>query len=256
MSLGTATDRNDLDVLFADNTSGNISAADMRDFVASAFNLLDDTTLAELVTNYTIPQTAVGVSALILKAIASRTAQLLKFQTSAGGSLGNVSGGCFGDVYADVSTTGTAGSFETLRTDTFVANALIANGDKIWFDYTLKTVSHATAERRFKVAFGGITIFDSTALVFGANAGTVRITGYITRKSSTTCRASIKFSPSGSITIVAFASENYVSESTLTGMTLTGTNALVLSAAAGATGAASGDITLVHGNVGVTGFGS
>lgn len=201
-------------------------------------------------------QPTTGTIGVTVKAIASRTAQLMQFQTSAGGSLGSASGGCIGDVFADVSTTSVDGTFNTLRTDTTVANALIVNGDKILFDYTITTVSSATAARDIKLAFAGITIFDTTGLVFGANAGTVRVFGYITRATSTTARATIQFSPSGSATIVAFQSTNYVPEATLVGLTLTGTNALTLSAAASGTGAASGDIKLVQAQVSISGFGS
>lgn len=194
--------------------------------------------------------------AVVFQGAALRTQALTQFLTSAGGSLGNVSGGCIADVFADVSTTHTDGTFDTLKSVTLVANALIANGDKIFFDYTLKTVSNATAARDFKLTFAGITIYDSTGLVFGANAGTIRITGYIIRASATTCRATVRFEPSGSATIVAFQSTTYTPESTLTGLTLTGTNNLVLSGAASGTGAASSDITLVQGNVSIGGFGS
>ena len=54
---------------------------------------------------------------LVIRGSASRTAELMLYQTSAGGSLGNVSGGCIADVIADVSTTHTDGTFDTLATD-------------------------------------------------------------------------------------------------------------------------------------------
>ncbi len=196
------------------------------------------------------------LAANTVQGIASRAAALTHYQTSAAGSLGNVSGGCIGDVFADVSTTHTDGTFDTLRTDTTVANALIVNGDKIFFDYTLTVVSGSTPTREFKLAFAGITIFDSTAQTYFATTVVVRICGYIIRKSSTAARATIRFEPSGSATILGYTTTNYVSDATLTGLTLTGTNALVLSAAAAGTGAASGDITLVQATVSIGGFGS
>lgn len=192
---------------------------------------------------------------VVIFAVASRTAQLLQFQTSASGSLGNVSGGCIGDVYADVATTSTDGTFDTLRTDTTVANALIANGDKIVFDYTLTTVNHPMGTNAFKVVFAGITIFNSGALAFDA-AGTVRITGYITRKTETTARATISLAVAGSAANFAFSTTAYVSESTLTGLTLTGTNNLVLSASSAGADAASGDIKLTQAKIHIDGFGS
>lgn len=193
---------------------------------------------------------------LTLRGFTSRTSSLLQLQTVAGDSLGNVSGGFVADAFADVSTTHTDGTFDTLKTTTLVANALIVNGDKIFFDYALTTVSSATAARRFKLTFAGITLFDSTALTFGAGTGTVRIFGYIIRATSTTCRAIVTFDPTGSATILGFNSNTYVPEGTLTGLTLTGTNNLVLSAAASGTGAASADIVLVQGAVNLGGFGS
>lgn len=191
-----------------------------------------------------------------VQAAALRTVQLVQFVTSANASLGNVSGGCFADIFATTSTTSTDGTFNTLSTITFVANALIVNGDKVYFDYTLTTVSSATASRDFKLTFGGITIFDSTALVFGAGVGTVRIFGYLSRVSSSTCVATINYAPSGSATILGQAVTKFVPTATLTGLDLTATKALVLSAASNGTGAASGDIVLQHGTAGITGFGS
>lgn len=192
---------------------------------------------------------------LIFKGIASRTVSIAQFQTSAGGSLGNVSGGCIGDVIANVSTTSTDGTFNTLRTDTLVANALIANGDKVYFDYTCTIATHTTNTADFKLAFAGITVWDSGALTFAA-AGRVRIFGYITRVTSTTALATITFDAAGSTTIVGYSDVVTVPPATLTGLTLTGTNNLVLSAAAAGTGAASGDIALVHGTWHLDSFGS
>lgn len=192
----------------------------------------------------------------VVEGAASRTAALAHGQTTAAGSLGNFGMGCVADVVADVATTHTDGTFDSLSTYTTVANALLVNGDKICFDYTLTTISSATAARDFKLVWATVTIFDSTGLVFNVGAGTVRIFGYITRVTSTTAIATISFRPSGSATILGLASETFVPTSTLTGLTLTGTNALVLSAAASGTGAASGDITLRQGTVWYRSFGS
>lgn len=190
-----------------------------------------------------------GYLGLAIRGATSRSQPLLQLQTSASASLGNV-GGCVFDHIADASSTSTDGTFDTIYTDTTVANALAINGDKITFDYSLTVVSSATATRQFKLAFAGITIFDSGALTFAAT-GTVRIFGYIVRKTSTTCRAMISFRPAGSSTILGFAQEVYVADGTLTGLTLTGTNVLLLTAAAASTGAASGDIKGVTGTVSI-----
>lgn len=196
-----------------------------------------------------------GIAARVTGA-ASRTDALVHFETTANGTLGNVSGGCIADVIAAVSTTHTDGTFDTLWTVTTVANALIANGDKFPFDVTFTTVSSATASRDFKVAFAGITILDSTALVFGAGVGTVRIYGYVTRVTSTTALATVTYDPSGSATILGQKFNKLTLPAVLTGLTLTGTNSLVVSAAASGTGAASGDITVQHGVARIEGFGS
>lgn len=205
---------------------------------------------------FSVTTPAAGTIGQIIKAAASRTAELIKYQTSAGSSLGNGQVGCVADIIATTSTTHTDGTFDTLSTITFVANSLIVNGDKHYFDFTLTTVSSVTASRDFKLAFGGITIFDSTALVFGAGAGVVRIWGYISRVTSTTCEATITYDPSGSATILGQKQNKFTGPDILLGMTLTGTNNLVLSAAAAGTGAASGDISVVHGTARVEGFGS
>jgi hypothetical protein len=199
-----------------------------------------------------IPQSA-GTIGQIIKGAASRTAQLQQFQTSAADSLGNVSGGCFADIISTTSTTSVDGTFDTLSTITFVANSLIVNGDKHYFDYTLTIVQSqgGVATRNVKLTFAGITIFDSGAVVFFSNA-TMRIRGYISRVTSSTCIATVSVEGSQSISGSPF----FVSSSTLTGLTLTGTNNLVLSAAAAGVGAASADISLVQGTAGVTGYGS
>jgi hypothetical protein len=55
--------------------------------------------------------------------------------------------------------------------------------------------------------------------------------------------------PTGSAAILAYSTSTYTSDATLTGMTLSGTNALLVSAAAAGAGAASADIVGVLGTV-------
>ena len=208
--------------------------------------------------NFLIQTTSASAIGQIIQGAASRSAALLKLQTSAAGSLGNVSGGCFADIIATTSTTHTDGTFDTLSTITFVANSLIVNGDKHYFDYTLSVVGHALTTTDVKVAFGGITIFDSGALQLGTGTSTIRLKGYISRVTSTTCEASVEWNASGGGGIVLASADiqTFTGTGTLTGMTLSGTNALVLSAASASTNAASGDVSVVHGTAGILGFGS
>jgi hypothetical protein len=194
-----------------------------------------------------VDASASGAIGAIFKGAASRSVALLNLQSSAGGSLGNVGGVTF-DHFANVTSTSTNGTFDTIWSDTTVANALAVNGDKIVASYGLSAVAHATATRNFKVAFGGITIFDSTAQVYVAT-GTVNISVMIMRVTSTTCRAIVQFMPTGSAAILAYSTSTYTSDATLTGMTLSGTNALLVSAAAAGAGAASADIVGVLGTV-------
>ena len=191
---------------------------------------------------------------LVVQAAASQTAPLAQLQTSTGDSLGNV-GTCAFDDFASVATTHVDGTFDVLSTHTTVANSLQINGDKIEFDFTLTVVGHAVSTDQIQVAFGGITIFDSGANNY-ALAATIRIIGQIIRVSSTTCRAIVSFLPAGSATILGYELMTYTSDSTLTGMTLSGTNILKVQAAATGTNSAASDVTLTVGSIDIIPAGS
>ncbi len=238
---------------FTDNQSGAVER--MR---ISRFGYVGINKTSGFTSQFEVDSSGAAIVCQVNKAAASRSVPIINLQTSAAGSLGNVSGGCFADVIATTSTTSTDGTFDTLKTITFVANSLIANGDKHYFDFTLTVVGHAITTTDVKVAFGGITIFDSGALALGTGTSTIRLTGYITRVSSTTCISSVSWQASGgaSIALASADIQTFTGTGTLTGMTLTGTNNLVLSAASASTNAASGDISVVHGTAGVIGFGS
>lgn len=197
---------------------------------------------------------AVGSIPGIFKGFAARTQPLIQLRTSADASLGNA-GGCIFDDFADTATTHTDGTFDTISTHTIVANSLQINGDKIEADFTLTMVGHAVSTDQVKVTFAGITIFDSGANNF-ALAGTARLYVQIIRKTSTTCRAVVEFIPTGSATIFAFSSVQYTPDGTLTGLTLSGTNVLAVTAAATGTNSASGDVTCVMGSVDIIPAGS
>lgn len=191
---------------------------------------------------------------VVAKGGAARTVPILQLQTSAGASLGNV-GGCVFDDYADAATTHTDGTFDTLLTHLLPANALAVNGDKVEFDCTIKIVGHALSTDRIKVTVGGIAVFDSTAQNYAVGA-TIRVYGQVMRKSETTCRATVEFFAAGSATIFGYSTVQYTDEAVLTGMTLTGTNSLVVTAAATGTNSATGDVTLVMGTINIIPAGS
>lgn len=199
---------------------------------------------------------AAGTIGQIVKGAASRTAQLQQFQTSAGGSLGNVSGGCIFDHFADGASTHTDGTEDTLYTDTLVANAFIVAGDSLVVRYIVQFVGSATATRRVRIYFAGVAIFDSGTLTIGATGGTVVYDVLVTEKTSTTCRALVEQRAYGSAALLADQSATYTSEATLTGLTLTGTNIVKITGVAAGTGAASGDLAAVMGKGFIQGFGS
>jgi hypothetical protein len=189
---------------------------------------------------------ATGNKVLVLQGYASRTVSLLQLQTSAGASLGNV-GTCAFDDIASVATTHVDGTSDVLSTHTTVANSLQINGDKIGpFEWSANVVASATATRQFQVLFGGITIFDSGALVF-ASTGAVWISVLISRVTTTTCIARIVFLQTGCASPPPVVTN--VPTSTLTGLTLSGTNILKLQSAATGTGSAASDVTMTQGTI-------
>lgn len=196
----------------------------------------------------------VGTTSTVGDATGTVCAANFNRKTAAAASLGNI-GGCAFDHFANGSSTSTDGTLDTLYTDTTVANTLLTNGDKIQADYLISIVSSATATRRILISFAGITIFDSGALTYAAT-GTVRIYVTIIRVTSTTCRAVVDFEPAGSATVLGFRSVTYTSDATLTALTLSGTNVLVVKGAAAGTGAASADIVGRLGTIFLTPAGS
>lgn len=145
--------------------------------------------------------------------------------------------------FADVSTTSTNGSFDTLYSDTIAAGQLTTNGDKLVAQYGGTIVQSVTATRDLRVAFGGTTIFDSGALTTNIAGAAWSINVFIIRVDAATVRCKVVGSIDGVTTTTAV---NYASVGTLT---LTGTQALAITAAAAGTGAASADITAKLGNV-------
>ena len=206
-----------------------------------------DITIAglEIAQTFTAVQTfqaAASAKAAVFKSAASATQPLIQLQTAAAASLGNV-GGCIYHRITDGASVNVDGTEDTLDTFTTVADSLAINGDSIEGELTISVAAHAASTDRIQGYFAGIVIFDSTALTYAA-AGTIEIRYRVIRVTSTTCRARVAFFPAGSATILAFANVAYTPASTLTGLTLSGTNILKWTGIAAGAGAAAGDITV------------
>ena len=145
------------------------------------------------------------------------------------------------NLYADISTTSTGGSFDDLQSVTIAAGQLAANGDRLVARWVGQVVGHATATRQVRLLFGGTTIADSTAYVT-AYGGIYVWDIEIVRVSSSVVRVSVGGSnPTYSALSALPAAGGAYTE--VTGLTLANTQVLKITAAATGAGAASGDIT-------------
>ena len=145
------------------------------------------------------------------------------------------------NLYANISTTSTGGSFDDLQSVTIAAGQLASNGDRILARWAGVPVLHATATRQVRVVFGGTTIADSTAYATGY--GGIYVWDIeIVRVSSSVVRTSLNGNnPAYSaVSALPFAGAAYTE---VTGLTLANTQVLKITAAATGAGAASGDIT-------------
>ena len=145
------------------------------------------------------------------------------------------------NLYANISTTSTGGSFDDLQSVTIAAGQLASNGDRILARWVGQLVGHATATRQVRLLFGGTTIADSTAYVTGY--GGIYVWDIeIVRVSSSVVRTSLNGNnPAVSaVSALPVAGGAYTE---VTGLTLANTQVLKFVAAATGTGAASGDIT-------------
>lgn len=145
------------------------------------------------------------------------------------------------NLYANISTTSTGGSFDDLQSVTIAAGQLASNGDRLVARWVGQLVGHATATRQARVVFGGTTIADSTAYVT-AYGGIYVWDIEIVRVSSSVVRTSLNGNnPTYSaLSALPFAGAAYTE---VTGLTLANTQVLKITAAATGAGAASGDIT-------------
>lgn len=145
------------------------------------------------------------------------------------------------NLYANISTTSTGGSFDDLQSVTIAAGQLASNGDRILARWTGQVVAHATATRQVRVVFGGTTIADTTAYAT-AYGGAYVWDIEIVRVSSSVVRTSLNgnnpaYSDLSFLPLVGGACIE------VTGLTLANTQVLKITAAATGAGAASGDIT-------------
>ena len=145
------------------------------------------------------------------------------------------------NLYANISTTSTGGSFDDLQSVTIAAGQLASNGDRILARWVGQLVGHATATRQVRLLFGGTTIADSTAYVTGY--GGIYVWDIeIVRVSSSVVRTSLNGNnPAVSaVSALPVAGGAYTE---VTGLTLANSQVLKFVAAATGTGAAAGDIT-------------
>lgn len=146
------------------------------------------------------------------------------------------------NLYADIATTHTDGTFDDLQSVTIAAGQLSANGDRLAGRWVAQLVGHATATRQVKMMFGGTAAIDTTAYVSGAGNGCYIWDFEVIRVSSSVVRISINGGNPAATALsnLPFSGGGY---SQVTGLTLANTQVLKFVAAATGTGAASGDIT-------------
>jgi parallel beta-helix repeat protein len=142
-----------------------------------------------------------------------------------------------GTIDQKYTSTGTpASSTETdLHTFTTVANTLGADGDSLSLVSGGTFSGNASATSQLRVYFGGTQIFASGALTAAA-AGSWHIEAFLIRSSSTTVRSIVKFTSANAITAPL------VTETDLTGLTLSGTNILKVTGQGGGASPAANDI--------------
>ena len=150
-----------------------------------------------------------------------------------GSGLRVADGGVIADFYTDAANVST--SETALYSYTTPANTLANDGEKIEFKYAVD-LSDITATNRIKVTFGGNIIGDTGGLTISATGAAI-VTGWIVRTSSTTVRSYVSVTTQNA-SIPAFTAYTYT-----TGLTLSGTNALLLTGQAAGAGGGSGDIT-------------
>ena len=146
------------------------------------------------------------------------------------------------NLYANISTTSTGGSFDDLQSVTIAAGQLSSNGDRLVARWVAQGVAHATATRQVRLLFGGTTVLDTTA--YATNSGTPNWVWdtEVVRVSSSVVRVSV-LGANPAYTALSPLSFSGGAYTEVTGLTLANTQVLKITAAATGVGAASGDIT-------------
>jgi len=149
-------------------------------------------------------------------------------------------GGTIKDFFADVATT-TSTAETDIYTYTTMANTLNVNGDKIDAEYGLQLTSTGGITKQLRAYFAGTLIFDSGALSISASTDFI-INILVIRDSATTVRCIATANTTGA------ATNAYAKVTKVTGLTLSNTNILKVTATVG-TGAVAGDATGICGMV-------
>lgn len=158
---------------------------------------------------------------------------------SGGGVISNKNAVLF-DHYANAGNVTTGET--SIYNDTIPSGKLAANGDKLELKYGGVFVASATATRRIKLWFAGVTYFDTGAIILSlSSAWTVFAT--IIRVDATTVRYMVSLTTEGA----ALASYTGVGE--LTSVDLSDTNSSKLTLQAAGTGAATNDIVAKLGSI-------
>lgn len=149
-------------------------------------------------------------------------------------------GGVIKDFTSDV---GNSGSTETdLYTYTTKASTLATTGEKLVAKYSGNIVGSATASRAIAVYFAGTSIFSASSLTVSTSAN-FAVEVRIICTGATTARATVI------VTIDGVSLTSPVTETDLTGLTLTGTNILKITGTSSGTGSASNDILAKMGDI-------
>lgn len=146
------------------------------------------------------------------------------------------------NLYANISTTHTDGTFDDLQSVTIPAGQLAANGDRLLARWVGQGVEHATATRQVRLLFGGTTVLDTTAYVSSSGVGHYVWDIEIVRVSSSVVRISVS-GANAAYTAVSFLPFSGAAYTEVTGLTLANTQVLKITAAATGAGAAASDIT-------------
>ena len=149
-------------------------------------------------------------------------------------------GGTLFDFFADVTV---GGAEADIFSATLAANTFNGNGDKVVASYGGNFVTGGTELTDLLVKFAGTTIWDSTGLAPATGTTSWRVNAELIRVSSTVIRYTVSLNTTGASGYV------YCTVGELTGLTLSGTNILLLRGSSSGVGSGSGDIVGKMGSI-------